>query len=342
MKILKNFITFLLIISISVLASNYDEAVQTQASVKRTSVALSGQSFGIKLFTKGVLVISPAEVQTEQGVKNPAADVGVMAGDIITAVNGKKVTTCAEVSSAFEDSEGKSVIISIKRGEEEKSVSITPVLSSSTGTYKAGLWIRDSSAGIGTITYYDKSGNFAALGHGICDVDTATLMPLLEGEAVESKIIGFSAAEKGKAGELYGVLGNKTIGKIKINCEKGVYGTGNDDVSSLKFVETALPNEIKRGEAKLLTVIDEDGVKEFDVEIVFLSKLGTGNKDMIVKITDEELLNKTGGILQGMSGSPIIQDGKFVGALTHVFLNKPNYGYAVFGYSMTKISNSLN
>ena len=342
MKKLKNFLTFLLIISITVLASNYDEAVQTQAAVKRTQVALSGQSFGIKLFTKGVLVISPAEVQTEHGVKNPAADVGILAGDVITAVNGKKVTTCAEVSSAFEESDGEKVIVSIKRGEEEKSVCINPVLCSSTGTYKAGLWIRDSSAGIGTITYYDKNGNFAALGHGICDTDTATLMPMLEGEAVESKIIGFSAAEKGKAGELYGVLGDKTTGQIKINCEKGVYGSTTSDISSLKFVETALPNEIKRGNAKLLCAIDESGAKEFDVEIVFISKLGTGNKDMIVKITDESLLKKTGGILQGMSGSPIIQDGKFIGALTHVFLNKPNYGYAVFGYSMTKISNSLN
>ena len=342
MKKLKNFLTFLLIISVSVFASNYDEAVQTQAAVKRTSVAVSGQSFGIKLFTKGVLVISPAEVITEHGSKNPAADVGITAGDIITAVNGKKVTTCAEVSSAFENSNGESVIVSIKRGDEEKSVCITPVLSSATGTYKAGLWIRDSSAGIGTITYYDKNGNFASLGHGICDVDTSTLMPMLEGEAVESKIIGFSSAEKGKAGELYGVLGDKSIGQIKINCEKGVYGTGRDDVSSLKFIETALPDEIKRGEARLLCEIDESGVKEFSVEIVFISKLGTGNKDMIVKITDERLIKNIGGILQGMSGSPIIQNGKFIGALTHVFLNKPNYGYAVFGYSMTQISNSLN
>ena len=138
------------------------------------------------------------------------------------------------------------------------------------------------------------------------------------------------------------MLGDKTIGQIKINCDKGVYGTGSDDVSSLKFIETALPGEIKRGEATLLSEIDENSVKEFSVEIVFISKFGTGNKDMIVKITDEELLNNVGGILQGMSGSPIIQNGKFVGALTHVFLNKPNYGYAVFGYSMTKISNSLN
>lgn len=336
MKYFKNFITFLLVISIAVLVSNYDESVQTQANIKTSKVALSGESFGIKLFTKGVLVISPAEVQTKRGVKNPAADVGISAGDVITAINGKKVGTCAEVSEAFEKSGGKSIIVSIERSGQSKSVSITPELSSSSGTYKAGLWIRDSSAGIGTITFYDKKGNFAALGHGICDVDTGTLMPMSEGEALKSKIIGFSKSEKGKAGELYGILGSESIGKIKLNCDKGVYGESSKSTENLKFIDTALPNEVKRGKATLLTTIDESGVQEFEVEIVFVSRFSSGTKDMIVKLTDEDLLKKSGGILQGMSGSPIIQNGKFIGALTHVFVNKGNYGYAIFGYTMTK------
>lgn len=338
MKNIKNIISLILVIVFAVFVSNYDESEQAAASYSAQTVSVSGESFGIKMHTAGVLVISTAKVQTKGGDAQPAADVGMRAGDVITHIGGKPVNTCAQVCAAVEKSGGKEVIITLKRGDESKSVALKPAVSEADGLYKAGLWIRDSSAGIGTVTFYDKSGNFAALGHGVTDVDTHTLLPLKNGEAVQSDIIGFSRAQKGNAGELYGVLGVKSIGKITKNTDGGVYGKSAVDTTSLKYIPVANPKQIKRGKATLLTTIDGSGVHPFEVEIRFVSRFGTSYKDMIVKVTDERLLKKTGGILQGMSGSPLIQNGKFVGALTHVFVNKPDTGYAIFGYKMLNLS----
>ena len=338
MKNIKNILSLILVIVFAVFVSNYDESTQAAAGLSMNMVSVSGESFGIKMHTAGVLVISTAEVQTESGVKNPAEDVGLKSGDVITHLNGKPVNKCDEVSTAIEKSKGKEMIISIRRDDEEKSVALKPELSTATGTYKAGLWIRDSSAGIGTVTFTDKNGNFAALGHGVTDTDTHTLLPLKNGEALQSEIIGFSKAEKGKAGELYGVLTDKSIGSITKNTDGGIYGSTKTDVTSLNFIPVAQPKEIKRGKATMLTTIDSSGPQVFEVYISFVTRLSTNYKDMIIKVTDKRLLERTGGILQGMSGSPIIQNGKFVGALTHVFVNKPEMGYAVFGYKMVNLS----
>ncbi|MBR2590928.1 MAG: SpoIVB peptidase [Clostridia bacterium] len=338
MKNIRNFLSLFLVILFAVYVSNYEESTQAAADLSVDTVTISGESFGIKMHTQGVLVISTAEVQTEKGICTPAEQAGFRAGDIITAINGKRIDNCAQVSQLIEKSGGKEIIIGIKRGEKEKSVALTPALCSSSGTYKAGLWIRDSTAGIGTVTFFDKQGNFAALGHGVTDVDTGTLLPLKNGEAVSSDIIGFSQAQNGKAGELYGVLGSDTIGKITKNTDGGIYGKARSAAISGKSFPVAQPKEIKRGKASIITTIDDKGPQEFEAEIVFVSRLGTSYKDIIVKITDEALLERTGGIVQGMSGSPILQNGMFVGALTHVFLNKPDTGYAVFGYKMLNLA----
>lgn len=338
LKNVKNILSLILVIVFAVFVSNYDEGTQAAASLSMHMVSVSGESFGIKMHTAGVLVISTAEVQTESGVKNPAADVGLKAGDVITHVNGKAVNKCNEVSAAIEKSGGKQMILSIRRDDTQKSVALKPELSASAGTYKAGLWIRDSSAGIGTVTFTDKAGNFAALGHGVTDVDTHTLLPLKNGEALQSDIIGFSEAQKGKAGELYGVLTDTPIGSITKNTDGGIYGVTKADTASLHYIPVAEPKEIKRGKATMYTTIDAKGPQAFEVYISFVSRLSAGYKDMIIKVTDENLLKRTGGILQGMSGSPIVQNGKFVGALTHVFVNKPEMGYAVFGYKMVNLS----
>ena len=338
MKNVKNIISLLLVIVFAVFVSNYDESAQAAAQLSTGTVSISGESFGIKMHTAGVLVISAAEVQTEAGTKNPAGALGLRAGDVITEIDGKAMADCAAVSTAIEKSGGKEVIITYQRAGEKKSVALKPELSVGDGTYKAGLWIRDSSAGIGTVTFYDKDGNFAALGHGVTDVDTHTLMPLSDGEALQSEIIGFSKAQKGSAGELYGVLGDTKIGNITKNTEGGVYGKSVNATTGRRSIPVAQPNQIKRGKATLLTTIDKNGVQEFEVEIQFVSRFGTAYKDMIVKMTDERLLEQTGGILQGMSGSPIVQNGRFVGALTHVFVNRPELGYAVFGYKMVNLS----
>lgn len=340
MKNVKNIISLVLVIVFAVFVSNYEENTQA-ANMSVPMVSVSGESFGVKMHTAGVLIISTGEVKTEKGVETPAKNLGLNAGDLITEINNKKVKSCAEVSQIIEKSQGKELIITFERNSQKKSVSLRPVLSEDSGTYKAGLWIRDSSAGIGTVTFYKKGGEFASLGHGVNDVDTHTLLPLDNGEAMSSDIIGFSRAEKGKAGELYGVLGSDKIGDIKLNTENGVYGKTNADLSKRQFIPTASAKQIKRGKATLLTTIDGEGVKEFEVNISFISRFSTSSKDMIIKVTDKALLQKTGGILQGMSGSPIIQNGRFVGALTHVFLNKPDMGYAIFGYKMVNIASQM-
>ncbi|MBE6818475.1 MAG: SpoIVB peptidase [Ruminococcaceae bacterium] len=338
MKNIRNMISLVLVIVFAVFVSNYDESTQAAATISQNTVSVSGESFGIKMHTQGVLVISTAAVQTENGEKHPAGDLGLRAGDVITQIDGKEVKSCAAVSRAIEASGGKELIITLRRENEEKSVALTPVLCKTSGTYKAGLWIRDSTAGIGTVTFYDSNGNFGALGHGVTDVDTQTLLPLRNGEAVQSEIIGFSKAQKGAAGELYGVLTKTAIGSITKNTAGGVYGKSDKSLKHLKSYPVAQPKEVRRGKATVLTTVDERGVQAFEVNIQFINIIGTGYKDMIVKVTDEKLLEKTGGILQGMSGSPIIQNGKFVGALTHVFLNRPELGYAVFGYKMVNLA----
>ena len=170
------------------------------------------------------------------------------------------------------------------------------------------------------------------------DIDTHTLMPLDNGEAMHSEIIGYSKAEKGKAGELYGVLGKERLGTIALNSQIGVFGKTSEAQKESTWIPTASLSQIRRGKATLLTTIDDKGVQEYEVYITFVSKMPTSAKDMIVKVTDKRLLEKTGGIVQGMSGSPIVQDGRFVGALTHVFVNKPALGYAVFGYKMVNMA----
>lgn len=341
MKNIKNFISMILVVSLVVFVYSYEDATQAVTTTNTQMVTVSGESFGIKLYTKGVLVISTAEVETAQGEKNPCEDAGLLSGDIIVALDNQEVTTCNEVANIFECCSGKSVQVTYERNDKQTSVMVKPQLCVTSGTYKAGLWIRDSTAGIGTITYYDTKGNFAGLGHGITDVDTGTLMPLGDGEALKSKIVGLSAAEKGTPGELYGVLQQASIGEIKINCDRGIYGTSKTIDAEANYVQVAQPGEIEKGAAKMATTIDGGAVKYYDIEIVRINMHGSSTKDMVIKITDKNLLKKTGGILQGMSGSPIIQNGKFIGAVTHVFVNKPTYGYAVFGSRMVEQSNTL-
>lgn len=341
MKNLKNWVSLILVVTLVIFVYNFDTSTTAINTTNSQLVAISGESFGIKLYTKGVLVISTAPVQTKNGDVSPAEDAGMMAGDIIVSLNNKEVTTCKEVANVFECSNGSGVKVIYERNEETQTTVLKPALNVTSDCYKAGMWIRDSTAGIGTITYYDTKGNYGALGHGITDVDTGTLMPLGDGEALKSSVIGLSVAEKGKAGEIYGVLETAGIGSIKINCEEGIYGTSPVVQADKNYIESAQPSEIEKGPAKIAATIDESGVRYFDIEITRISKNSKENKDMIIKITDEELLEKTGGILQGMSGSPIVQNGKFVGAVTHVFLNKPEQGYAIFASKMLDKSSSL-
>lgn len=312
-------------------------------TMQRTYVVPLGSAFGIKLYTKGVVIVKTDEVTTSEGNIDPAGMAGVKAGDVITAINGAAVERNEDVSKAFSESEGRELEVSVLRGEENLTVRVKPVRSSVDGKYKVGIWVRDSSAGIGTLTFFDKrTGLFAGLGHAVCDVDTGEIMPLSGGEAVEADIKGSYRGESGAPGELCGVFKNDVIGELLLNSDTGIYGR----VSALRYENRQLPvamsYEINTGPAQIIAEVNGDGEKYFDVEITKIyPNSDSHQKNRVVRVTDPALIKETGGIVQGMSGSPIIQNGMLVGAVTHVFVNNPEQGYAVFAQTMIATEQEL-
>lgn len=308
---------------------------------KRRFVAPGGETFGIKLYTKGIIVISTDSVKTQKGDADPAIISGIKCGDIITHINDVPASSSQQMTDAVENSNGNALHLKIDRNGEIIDVYLKPVMSVN-GRYKAGLWVRDSSAGIGTVTFYDdSSGMFAGLGHGVCDVDTGKIMPLSNGEAVRAKVNGFYKSSAGNPGELCGIFSDIALGSLRVNHEMGVYGELLQP-SGAKVMPVALENEIKLGKAQMITTIDNSGPQYYDIEITKIypsSDLSARN--MIIKVTDPVLLEKTGGIVQGMSGSPIVQNSMLVGAVTHVFVNSPDQGYAIFAERMLETMDSL-
>lgn len=308
---------------------------------KRRFVAPSGDTFGIKLYTKGVIVVSIDSVTTASGDSDPAVTAGIKCGDVITHINDIPATSSQQMTDAVEKSGGNTLHLKIDRNGEITDAYLRPVMSVN-GKYKAGIWVRDSSAGIGTVTFYDDlSGMFAGLGHGVCDVDTGKIMPLSNGEAVKARVSGFYKSSAGNPGELCGVFSDIALGSLRVNHEMGVYGDLLQP-SGAKVMPVALESEIKIGKAQMITTIDDSGPQYYDIEITKIypsSDLSARN--MIIKVTDPVLLEKTGGIVQGMSGSPIVQDSMLVGAVTHVFVNSPDQGYAIFAERMIETMDSL-
>lgn len=288
-----------------------------------------GSPVGVKLLTEGVMVVKTAEVT--EGV-SPASEAGIMAGDNILSANGEELNSSARLSEIIENSDGEPIVFKIMRNGRSSTVTVTPVYSETEGVYKAGLWIRDSTADVGTLTFIDpETGIFGALGHPISDSDTLTTLPLGSGEIVDVVITGYDKGERGCPGELYGTfVSGLASGTIELNCEQGIFGTMTYP-SRQEAIPIAYKAEVKTGPATILTTIDGSTPQEFEVEIerVTLSSAAK-SKNIIIKVTDSELLEKTGGIVQGMSGSPIIQDGKLVGAVTHVFVSDPTRGYGIF------------
>ncbi len=314
----------------------------TQSEEK--SVYVSGESFGIKLYTDGVIIVGTRDVQTDNGTCNPAKDAGLQKGDIIISINGVKTTTSTQVEDAFNDNNGSEYKIQVKRNGNYKTFTLKPVYYSAEGKYKVGIWVRDSTAGIGTITFYNPENNtIAALGHPITDVDTNEIMPILNGEAVEAAVTKLYKSYDGETGSLCCDFSNDVIGTLSLNSISGIYGKYETDVSGKALYSIAAEQETEKGAAQILCTIDENGPKLYDVEITRISmRSGNNEKNMVIKITDKELIEKAGGIVQGMSGSPIIQNGKLVGALTHVVVDNPKKGYAIFADKMLKISQSVS
>ncbi len=309
----------------------------TVETIPKVMLAPCGTPFGVKILTDGVIVVGLNEIATENGSRNPAKEAGIRTGDIIIKINDTPVSSNAEVAGVISNSGGESVTIHYKRDGKTGFLSLTPALSAIDHTYKAGLWVRDSSAGIGTVSFYDpESKAFGGLGHAICDVDTGEVLPVMQGDVVNVKIHDIVKGTVGTPGELRGSFVSKTsCGTILLNNESGVFGQMYEAPQYSSVVPMGLKQEIKTGKATVLTTINVSAPKEYEIEIEKINLLeNSPTKNMVIKITDPELLELCGGIVQGMSGSPIVQNGKLVGAVTHVFVNDPTRGYAIFAENM--------
>lgn len=309
---------------------------------QRKYVVPGGDVFGIRLYTRGVMVIRIDEVTTPSGNKSPGKTAGLREGDMIISVDGVQVNRNKELSAIIAGSNGKSLRMQIERNGENKEIMFTPVLADDS-MYKGGLWIRDSTAGIGTITWYDReNGLFAGLGHAVCDVDTGEIMPLAGGDVVKATVSGCYKGKKGSAGELCGIFSSGSIGELYLNGNTGIYGYLTDYDKNADALPVALRQEVKEGAARIICTVDEKGPAYYDIEITKVYSSSQRNqRNLTVKITDEKLLGITGGIVQGMSGSPIIQNGMLVGAITHVFLDDSTEGYGIFAENMIDTAQSF-
>lgn len=316
--------------------------------IPKTKVVPMGNLIGAKLYTSGVLVVGMSEIQGDDQQKHkPYEGSGIEEGDMIVEMDSKKIANTDELVETVNSSKGKVIQIKYVRNDETITTSIQPIKSED-NEYKLGLWVRDAAAGVGTLTFYEPStGKFAALGHGIVDVDTGDIINIANGELVTSNLVAIKKGEKGTPGEIKGSIDSGvTIGNISKNTNFGVFGLvsnkNNLNLNGAKEYEVALRSEIQTGEAEIICELENGKKDQYKIEI---SKIYTSNnydnKSMMIKITDERLLQKTGGIIQGMSGSPIIQNGKFVGAITNVLVSDPTTGYAIFGDLMVKQMKSV-
>lgn len=310
-------------------------------SVKRRYVGIGGEVFGIKLYTKGVIAVKIDSVDVTTGVQSPAQLAGIKCGDCITHVDGSVIVNADDFISFIRNSGGKELSLTVEREGETLNLKLRPNPSES-GGYRAGLWVRDSSAGIGTVTFYDNENKlFAGLGHGVCDVDTGRIMPLSGGEAVRATVNGFYKSSPGDPGELCGVFSESVLGGLRVNSATGIFGELNEKISA-KQMPVALEAEVQEGAAQIVATVDGKKPRYYDAQITKIYPAsGNEERNLIVKITDKELLEKTGGILQGMSGSPIIQNSMLVGAVTHVFVNDPTQGYGIFAERMLETADAL-
>lgn len=308
----------------------------------RHYVVPSGEIFGLRLFTEGVLIIKTETVDTSSGNVSPCEMAGLKKGDVILKIDGEKVVSSNALSETLSKGDKTVFTVEYERNGKKHSTVLNTYYSVSQSKYKAGMWIRDSAAGIGTMSFYDPiTGNFAGLGHGVCDVDTGEMLPFSDGDIVSAEITGCYKGQKGKAGELCGVFSQQTIGILLSNNSKGVYGVLSKPDSKGSAIPIALKREVKEGEAEIISTVDESSPCRYRVEISNINFTSGENKNMVIKITDEKLIEKTGGIVQGMSGSPIIQDGKLVGAVTHVLVGDPTKGYGIFAETMMETLSEL-
>ena len=308
-----------------------------------TVVMVCGTPFGIKLYTKGVLVVGLSDVDTAAGKVNPAAAAGVCVGDSILAVNGQEVTTSDEVGALIRECGGKKVTLRLERDGVAFDAAFTPVKAVGEEGYRAGLWVRDSAAGIGTLTFYNPAdGTFGGLGHAVCDVDTGEAMPLSGGEIVPARIFGITKGKEGDPGALKGCFETGSLGTLVQNGDNGLYGSLTAYPFGWQTMAVAHRQQVQEGAAQIVCTVDGTRPQAYDAVIEQVRYGGAGStKNMVIRVTDPDLLAATGGIVQGMSGSPIIQDGKLVGAVTHVLVDDPTRGYGIFAENMLETAESV-
>ena len=312
-------------------AANLTAAGETQTAPTRMLVPV-GHTVGIKLFARGVMVVKLTDGGT------PAKSCGLQTGDVIVKCGGVSVTSSEQFQTLLQENGEAATDLQIRREGENMTLSVSPEQNEQ-GVYCIGAWIRDSMAGIGTMTYYDpESGAFGALGHGITDTDTALLMPFASGSILPSTVKAVKKGAVGDAGELRGDFDLTTeLGDLSANTSSGIFGTLDPGEFTERLgdpMPVASAAEVQAGPATILSNVEGDDVKEYDVEILQVVENATDGRDLVISVTDPDLLSATGGIVQGMSGSPILQDGKFAGAVTHVLLNDPTKGYGILMETM--------
>lgn len=298
-----------------------------------------GQSIGIQMSVSGVLVVGLEEIETEDSIVSPGLNAGIQVGDMIVSINGRKVKEPGDVRriAAAAGNEAAEVLVDVSRKNKELSFAVKPARDYSDGKYKLGIWVKEKIAGIGTMTFYDpETGYFAALGHGIYEPKTGALLAVKQGELFKTSVKSIKSGEAGKPGEIRGILygDTKDLGALGKNTEFGIYGKMGKNIKELHLNEpivTASQEQIELGPAYILTTIDGQKIQRFDIEIekINFQKKAAG-RGLEIKVVDRKLIESSGGIVQGMSGSPIIQNNRIIGAITHVFVNNPQKGYGVF------------
>lgn len=306
--------------------------------LKDFKVIPGGQSIGVKIHSKGVLVVGLYQVETEKGKLSPGEEAGIQIGDLITEINGKPIQSIGEISPLVQQAgeKGQELEIVLQRNNEKITTKLFPHRDKNEGKHKLGLYIRDSAAGIGTLTFYEpKTQQYGALGHVISDMDTRMPIVVKDGYIVPSKVTSIQKGKNGAPGEKLArfISESEIAGNIEKNNQFGIFGKLKKELKNGVIdhpIPVGLSHEVKKGPAQILTVVDNDQVEAFDIEIISSTpQKFPATKGLVIKITDPKLLEKTGGIVQGMSGSPIIQDGKLIGAVTHVFVNDQTSGYGV-------------
>ncbi len=345
-KLYKKLTSLLISLSFLVLISPYGVGffVVSAAEPVPENVYVGGMPFGVKFYSQGIIIVGFTEIETETGIETPALDAGLQINDIITHVNGNEVGTVSDLVGIIENANDEIAVTYIRNGDEN-TVSFLPSISKEDGKRKTGMWIRDTTAGIGTVTFIlPETGAFAGLGHGICDAETGELLEMKRGTVVDVMISGVSKGVAGTPGELKGYFTSDKSGVLLGNTLCGVYGVlasiPRDKVPETS-VQIAKQDEVHTGEAYIWCTLVDNQPHKYSINITEIRHSDKDNRSFSIKVTDQALIEKTGGIVQGMSGSPIMQDGKLVGAVTHVLVNNPTEGYGIFIENMIDVMPGL-